>query len=176
MPSRSNTVAVIGTGSWGTAAAGLVAANARDVLIWARSAKVAQGINQDHANPRHLTDYRLPDKVRAVTAPADCTRADAYVFAVPSSYLRGVARQFADVIAVDAPVVVLTKGIEPRTHLLMTEVVSDVLGNPQRVAALTGPNHAEEICLHMVGSMTHGGENVRSDHQSAIKKAYNWAH
>ena len=33
-----------------------------------------------------------------------------------------------------------------------------------------------QICLHMVGSMTHGGENVRSDHQSAIKRAYNWAH
>lgn len=33
-----------------------------------------------------------------------------------------------------------------------------------------------QFCLHMVGSKTHGGENVRSDHQSAIKKAYNWAH
>lgn len=152
LPSRSNTVAVIGTGSWGTAAAGLVAANARDVLIWARSAKVAQGINQDHANPRHLTDYRLPDKVRAVTAPADCTRADAYVFAVPSSYLRGVARQFADVIAVDAPVVVLTKGIEPDTHKLMADVVADEIGHPERMAALSGPNHAEEICRGMVSA------------------------
>lgn len=33
-----------------------------------------------------------------------------------------------------------------------------------------------QICLHMVGSKTHGGENVRSDHQSAIRRAYNWAH
>ena len=33
-----------------------------------------------------------------------------------------------------------------------------------------------QICLHMVGSTTHGTDSVRSDHQSAIKKAYNWAH
>ena len=152
LPSRSNTVAVIGTGSWGTAAAGLLAANARDVLIWARSAEVAQGINQNHANPRHLNDYRLPDKVRAVTEPAACAGADAYVFAVPSSYLRGVARQFADAITADAPVVVLTKGIEPDTHKLMADVVADEIGHPDRMAALSGPNHAEEICRGMVSA------------------------
>lgn len=33
-----------------------------------------------------------------------------------------------------------------------------------------------QVCLHMVGSTTHGTDSVRSDHQAAIKKAYNWAH
>lgn len=33
-----------------------------------------------------------------------------------------------------------------------------------------------QFCLHMIGSKTHGGDQVRSDHQSAIKRAYNWAH
>ena len=37
-------------------------------------------------------------------------------------------------------------------------------------------NFDGQICLHMVGSKTHGGNAVRSDHQAAIKKAYNWAH
>lgn len=145
------TVAVIGTGSWGTAAAGLLAANADDVVIWARSAGVAEGIDRDHMNPRHLVDYRLPTCVRATTDPAACA-ADAYVFAVPSSYLRGVARKFARVIPAAAPVVVLTKGIEPGTHKLMAEVVADEIGHPERMAALSGPNHAEEICRGMVSA------------------------
>ena len=144
-------VAVIGTGSWGTAAAGLVAANADDVVIWARSAEVAAAINRDHMNPRHLTDYRLPAGVRATSDPAGCI-ADAYVFAVPSSYLRDVARKFAGVIAPDAPAVVLTKGIEPDTHRLMADVVADEIGHPERMAALSGPNHAEEICRGMVSA------------------------
>lgn len=33
-----------------------------------------------------------------------------------------------------------------------------------------------QFCLHMAGSKTHGGEVVRGDHQSAIEKAYKWAH
>ena len=37
-------------------------------------------------------------------------------------------------------------------------------------------NFTGQICLHMVGSMTHGGQQVRSDHQAAIKRAYRWAH
>ena len=33
-----------------------------------------------------------------------------------------------------------------------------------------------QFCLHMVGSTTHGTDSVNESHQSAIKKAYNWAH
>lgn len=33
-----------------------------------------------------------------------------------------------------------------------------------------------QFCLHMLGSKTHGSDSVDEDHQSAVKKAYNWAH
>ena len=33
-----------------------------------------------------------------------------------------------------------------------------------------------QFCLHMVNSLTHDSEKVNSNHQSAINKAYNWAH
>lgn len=33
-----------------------------------------------------------------------------------------------------------------------------------------------QFCLHMLGSKTHGSDNVDADHQSAVRKAYNWAH
>lgn len=41
---------------------------------------------------------------------------------------------------------------------------------------ITDNNFDGQICLHMVGSKTHGAEEVRADHQSAIEKAYKWAH
>jgi glycerol-3-phosphate dehydrogenase (NAD(P)+) len=45
-----------------------------------------------------------------------------------------------------APVCVLTKGIEPGTGLLMTQIVEEELGSATPVVGLSGPNHAEEIC------------------------------
>ena len=136
-------IAVIGSGSWGTAAAGLLAAHADDVRMWAHSPKVAEAINRTHRNPRHLTDFELPANV---SASHDFARvldgAESMAMVVPSSFLRGICEELKGLVPEDLPIVVLTKGIEPGTHLLMADVVADVLGNPARVAALSGPNHA----------------------------------
>ena len=43
-------------------------------------------------------------------------------------------------IADETPVLCLTKGIEPESGLLMSEVIASEIGNESRVAALSGPN------------------------------------
>ena len=146
-------IAVIGSGSWGTAAAGLLAAHASDVRVWAHSPKVPEAINRTHRNPRHLKDYELPANVSASHDFAEVLDgAESMVMVVPSSFLRGICGGLRGLVREDLPIVVLTKGIEPRTHLLMADVVADVLGNPGRVAALSGPNHAEEICQGLISA------------------------
>ena len=50
-------VALIGSGSWGTAVAGLAAARAERVTMWAHSEQTASGINGEHRNPRYLVGY-----------------------------------------------------------------------------------------------------------------------
>lgn len=140
-------VALIGSGSWGTAVAGLAAARAERVTMWAHSKQTAAGINGEHRNPRYLADYELPGNVVATTDLAQALDdADAIIFAVPSTHLRSVCHQTAPFIAADTPVLCLTKGIEPESGLLMSEVIASEIGNERRVAALSGPNHAEEIC------------------------------
>ena len=140
-------VALIGSGSWGTAVAGLAAARAERVTMWAHSEQTAAGINGEHRNPRYLVDYVLPENVVATTDLAQALDgAEAIIFAVPSTHLRSVCHQAAPCIATDTPVLCLTKGIEPESGLLMSEVIASEIGNEARVAALSGPNHAEEIC------------------------------
>ena len=146
-------VAVIGTGSWGTAASGLLARNCADVTLLARSGAVADSINQAHRNPRHLRGYVLPDNVGATTqAPEALEGSDAVVVATPSAFLRSTMRSVAPHVPAGVPVVVLTKGMEEGTLELMSEVVGDEVGEPCRIAALSGPNHAEEICRDMVSA------------------------
>ena len=81
-------VSVIGTGSWGTAAVGLLAVNADEVVLLARSTEVAEAINTNHRNPRHLSDYTLPANVCATVDCQSIADADDVVIAVPSSFLR----------------------------------------------------------------------------------------
>ncbi len=146
-------VAVIGSGSWGTAATGLVAPHVDEVSIWCRSQEVARRINAERRNPKHLTDYQLPDNVTATSSLEDALSGASHVLlAVPSAHLRATCRRLAPYLPADVPCVILTKGVEPGTGKLMADVVADEVGGFDRLAVLSGPNHAEEICLGMLSA------------------------
>ena len=140
-------IALIGTGSWGTAMAGLVAGHGHKVTMWSHDAEPVAEINGRHTNACYLKDYTLPTDVRATNSHKEAiANAAAVIFAVPSAFLRGVAHDCSPFIDANAPVLCLAKGIELATGKLMSDVLADEIGYPERIAALSGPNHAEEIC------------------------------
>ena len=142
--------AVIGAGSWGTAVARHLGRQGNDVMLWSHGEVAAQGINETHRNPRYLPDCELPESVVASTDLSACLEgAQSVVLVVPSKALRETAARCAGLVAQDTPLIVLTKGIERGTSKLMTQVVAEEMGNPARVACLSGPNHAEEVARDM---------------------------
>lgn len=139
-------VAVIGTGTWGTAACTLISQHVDEVCLWARRPQIAESINLTRHNPQHLPELELPAKVQASSSLQEALEgASEVVLAVPSAFLRATCEKAAPYVREDLPILVLTKGIEPGTGLLMVDLVADVFGHVERVAALSGPNHAEEI-------------------------------
>ena len=152
-------VSVIGAGSWGTAMAGLVAPHADEVLLWGREPEIVAAINETHKNSSYLTDYELPHNVFATTDLAETTQAGALILAIPSAFLRSVCHNVAQTCACDTPVLVLSKGMELGSHMLMHEVAGSELGDIGRVAALSGPNHAEEVCKGTVSAAVIASDN-----------------
>lgn len=161
----STRTAVIGAGSWGTAFAGLVAQNVDEVRLWCHGAKSADAINETHHNPRYIADYEIPANVVATSSLEEAVRdANAVVLALPSVHLRRVSRELAEFLSRDVPVITLTKGIEAKTGMLMTEVAADELGSPERFCALSGPNHAEEVHLGMYSAAVLAGVDASLTH------------
>ena len=153
-------VALIGAGSWGTAAAGLVAPHVDEVIVWSHDDDVPESINTNRMNPRYLVDYVLPDNVIATLSLEETfENVDAAVIVVPSAFLRSTCEQMKPYVPAELPLICLTKGIEFSTGNLMTDVLADVLGNPARIAALSGPNHAEEICKGSFSAAVVAAEN-----------------
>ncbi|MBQ9007229.1 MAG: NAD(P)-dependent glycerol-3-phosphate dehydrogenase [Atopobiaceae bacterium] len=143
----------MGSGTWGTAACCLVSPHVDEVCLWARRESVASGINQDHRNPVHLPDLVLPRNVCATSSLSDALRdASDVVLAVPSAFVRTTMAGAAPHISAEVPLLVLTKGMESGTGMLMVDLVADVIGNPRRLAALSGPNHAEEVAQGKVSA------------------------
>ncbi len=142
--------AVIGAGSWGTALAHLLGSKGMNVSLWARRVEVVEGINVQHRNPRYLSDATLSSNVVATVSHADCLRgADAVAIVTPSNLMRGVARALQETAASDLPIIICSKGVEEGSGLLPSEVFEAEMGNADRIAVLSGPNHAEEVILGM---------------------------
>ena len=139
-------IAVIGAGSWGTAVSWLLGGKGIDVNLWSREAEIAEGIASGAHNPIYLTDIALPPTVVASTDfETVLAGVQAAVVVTPSHGVRQTASAMAPYVRDDLPVINLSKGIEAGTHMRMTQVLEDVLGGRGRLAALSGPNHAEEV-------------------------------
>ena len=139
-------VSVIGAGSWGTAVSWMLGGKGYDIALWSRETEIADGINSAHRNPVYLREVVLEPSVVATPDIELALRAAAAVVMVtPSIGVRETAQAMKPFLSPDTPVVILSKGVEGGTNLLMTEVLEDGLGNRSRIAGLSGPNHAEEV-------------------------------
>lgn len=139
-------VAVMGTGSWGTTFASVLADAGSSVMMWARRPEMAEQINEG-CNRDYMPGLELPASVRATTDPAGaCDGADMVVLAVPSQTLRDNLDQWGDAISPSAPVLSLIKGVELGTTKRMSEVIAEAAGiDQERIVVLSGPNLAKEI-------------------------------
>ncbi len=139
-------VAVIGAGSWGTALAQLLANNGNRVHLWARKQEVVDSINNHHINSRYLSESKLSPQIVATVSYEEALQdAQAAVIVTPSNLMREVASALAEVVNPDFPVIICSKGVEEGSGLLPVEVFEAEMGNLQRLAVLSGPNHAEEV-------------------------------
>jgi glycerol-3-phosphate dehydrogenase (NAD(P)+) len=130
---------VAGAGSWGTAFAHVLLERGHDVVLGCHNAWQAEAINADGRNPRylHVVDLKHATAVPLADAPADV---DVVVVAVPSTAYVEVV----EALPGDAPVLSLTKGLDPATGERLSTRVRN-----RPVAVLSGPNMAEEIAVGM---------------------------
>ena len=122
-------VAVMGSGSWGTAFAKVLADAGAEVALWGRRAEVVDEVNQSHANSQYLPDIVLPPSIWATTDGAKALAdAEVIVLALPSQSLRRILTELTTYVPERAAVVSLMKGVELGTTRRMSEVIIEVTG------------------------------------------------
>lgn len=142
-------IAILGTGTWGTALARMLANNEHEVYAWSALSEEIDMLNskREHVN---LPGVELP-KAIVFTKNIDeaCKNAELIVFSTPSVYIRSTVAAAAPFITGDQILVDVAKGIEPNSHLTMTQVIHDELSKHGKlensIVALSGPSHAEEV-------------------------------
>lgn len=138
-------VTVIGSGSWGTALAVMLAENGHDVVIWSRRQEAVDELLQERENKRYLPGVAIPETIQATTdREASVKDAEIIILAVPSRAVAETVRDFSPYFKTWQILVNVAKGLEPGTLLCLSDVIEREA--PQcEVCVLSGPSHAEEV-------------------------------
>ena len=137
-------IAILGAGSWGTALGQVLNENGNEVLLWHLEEDFVNQINKSHSHP-FLPGVVLNTDLQFTSSLNEIAEyGELLVSAVPSQVVRVVIEKFPS--NWEKPVVSVSKGIENKTGMRMSEVISETLHlNPEEIVILSGPSHAEEV-------------------------------
>ena len=141
-------VTVIGTTSWGTTLAVIMAQQGFGVALWARSEDEARTISAARENRPRLPGIPFPPSLTVSSSLQEALeRTTLVVLAVPSQSMRENVRRLAPFLAPGCIVMSVAKGLELGSALRMSQVIQEELG-PRlsgSCCALSGPNLSRAI-------------------------------
>jgi glycerol-3-phosphate dehydrogenase (NAD(P)+) len=163
MQHKSEKIAVIGAGSWGTALAMVLADNGHEVRLWSHNETQAEEINQFHTNKKYLPEIILPDSIVGYASLGDAlTEVEKMILAVPTKAIREVLGKIQVVQKSPLTIVHVSKGIEPDTLLRISEIIKQEMPKEllKDIVVLSGPSHAEEVSLRHPTTVTVTSEKM----------------
>lgn len=165
-------IAVVGAGAWGTALAQSLAAEGKDVLVWAHETATVDDINNAHANTAFLPGVSLAPAMKATNDLAALAGRDLCLLVPPAQHLRGIVVNLAPHIDAGVPMVICSKGIEQATGKLLGDVMAQVMPHAT-LAALSGPSFAIEVARGLPAALTVASTNETIGEEIALSLATN---
>ena len=163
---------IIGNGGMGSVCAMLLCENGIDTTLWGHDAAELDRIAAAEENVIYLPGYPLPESLAYEPDDAKALAgAELVVSAVPCQFLRGVWTRLKPHLPAGVPVLSITKGIEIKTLLRPTQIITEILGDGHLLATLSGPNIADELAQHLPATATVACEDAALAQQ--IQQAFN---
>lgn len=145
--SNKFSLAILGAGSWGTAIAIAMARQGHSVVLWTKDSAHCEDMQNKHCNERYLPQSPFPAALSCSTDLNDCVSQATQVFvAVPS-------HAFAELLQIlpqpKQGLSWLTKGIDPKSQQVLSELVKQRWGADYPIAVISGPSFAKEVAADL---------------------------
>jgi len=152
-------IAVIGSGSWGTALVKILLHNVEEVGWWVRNQNTIDYVNEHKRNPDYLPFAELtPEKLDISTDMKHIVdKYDILIYAIPSAFLHRSIQEaelteedFKNKIIISA-----IKGIVPEYNQIVAEYFKRSYGvDFSDIGIIAGPCHAEEVAMEKLSFLT----------------------
>jgi len=145
---NSDSIAVIGAGSWGTALANLLALKGYQVKLWVYEPELGEILTGKRENTYYLPGITLDGRIEPCLDIVEVARGQTIlVSAVPSQLVRSIIAQLAPHLSAKPLIITASKGIEKGSLLTCSQVIREVLPTQIKpgIVALSGPSFAMEV-------------------------------
>ena len=164
-------IAIIGTGTWGTALGQVLTDNGHDVILYGREESQVKQINEEHRNVEYFgPDLLLPNSIVATNSLEEALNGRRYiVLAVPTAAMRSVLAKIAPILKNKTYFINAAKGFDPETSVRISELIRNEIPEEKRfeIISIIGPSHAEEVILRQLTAVTSTCLNLALAHRIA---------
>jgi len=150
-------IAVIGAGGWGTTLASLLA-ETNNVSLWIREKELLDILKKTRENSWFLPGIKISEKINLTDSLEVIKDKELLVMAVPAQFMRSTAKNIKKYFN-DQIIVTVAKGLEIGTDERMSEILEEELDS-EKVIALSGPNHCEEVSRKIPAATVIACENM----------------
>ncbi|WP_423364203.1 NAD(P)H-dependent glycerol-3-phosphate dehydrogenase [Mycoplasma sp. P36-A1] len=146
-------VSIIGSGSWGTALAQVLADNKHDAIIYGIDKEEIKDINSGY-NHKFFDDLKINSNIKATTSLEEALKdTDVILMVVPTKVTKSVLKEISQYLNPNKKVYIVnaSKGFDPQTNDRMSETIRKTISEEYRheVCSIIGPSHAEEVIQRM---------------------------
>lgn len=146
-------IAILGAGSWGTTLACILAEKDYDTSLWVYEEELCAEVKETRINGIYLPGFVIPDNVSVTCDLPETVRKARYIVnAVPTQFTRGVMEKALPHIRPDAIIINASKGIEKKTLLTASAIISELTDHT--IAVLSGPSLALEVIKKLPTAVT----------------------
>jgi glycerol-3-phosphate dehydrogenase (NAD(P)+) len=154
---------IIGSGSWATALAKILADRKHSIHWWIRNAETIDHIKKRGHNPRYLPTAHFD--VSLLTMSTDIKEvvrnSNVLVIAVPSAYAEQSLSGLSPADLNGKKIVSAIKGLLPEKNILLNYHLQEKFGvGLENYFAVLGPCHAEEVASEKLSYLTFSGEDI----------------
>lgn len=155
-------IAVLGAGGWGTTLAILLNQNGLDVTLWEFNPEYAKTLKEYRENFYYLPKIKIPNSITITNElEAAVYGKNLVVIATPTQFIRSSLSELSNFDFKDSILVSVSKGIENKTHFLVSDILSDIFRKVKKknLLCLSGPSHAEEVSKKIPTAVVCSGED-----------------
>lgn len=140
-------IGIIGAGSWGMALAIYLRNLGHEVKVWANDVEEKNIINNEK-RCKFLPNAVVPEGILATNSYEEAiSETDIVLHVTPSKFTRENVKKYKQFIT-NQPVIICSKGFEASTLYTLEQVLEEEMPRA-KIGVLSGPSHAEEVCLNI---------------------------